>query len=114
MVRQPHDAVEITQHDAWALCHAIHIWPCWHVRCQPGELPRFEPFAGLRYSAAEPLDDVTAPPYDVLSIGDVETLLARHPHNIVAIDVPLDRDGPQRYDTAGRRLADWIREGVMV
>ena len=67
-------------------------------------MPRFEPFAALRYSAGEPLDDVTAPPYDVLSIADVETLLARHPHNIVAIDVPLDRDGPQRYDAAGRRL----------
>jgi hypothetical protein len=41
-------------------------------------------------------------------------LLRRHPHNIVAIDVPLDRDGPQRYDAAGRRLADWIADGVMV
>ncbi|HEY4607736.1 MAG TPA: DUF1015 domain-containing protein [Ilumatobacteraceae bacterium] len=77
-------------------------------------MPRFEPFAALRYSAAEPLDDVTAPPYDVLSLGDVETLLRRHPHNIVTIDVPLDRDGPQRYQAAGRRLADWIGDGVMV
>ena len=77
-------------------------------------MPRFEPFAALRYSASEPLDDVTAPPYDVLSVADVETLLHRHPHNIVAIDVPLDRDGPQRYDAAGRRLADWIADGVMV
>jgi len=77
-------------------------------------VPRFEPFAALRYSASEPLDDVTAPPYDVLSVADVETLLHRHPHNIVAIDVPLDRDGPQRYEAAGRRLADWIADGVMV
>ncbi|HEY4609427.1 MAG TPA: DUF1015 domain-containing protein, partial [Ilumatobacteraceae bacterium] len=77
-------------------------------------MPRFEPFAALRYSAAEPLDDVTAPPYDVLSIADVEALLGRHPHNIVAIDVPLDRDGPHRYDAARRRLADWIHDGVMV
>jgi uncharacterized protein (DUF1015 family) len=77
-------------------------------------VPRFEPFAALRYSAGEPLDDVTAPPYDVLSIADVETLLGRHPHNIVAIDVPLDRDGPQRYDAAGRRLTEWIEDGVIV
>jgi len=77
-------------------------------------VPRFEPFAALRYSAAEPLDDVTAPPYDVLSVADVEALLRRHPHNIVAIDVPLDRDGPQRYDAAGRLLADWVDKGVMV
>jgi len=77
-------------------------------------VPRFEPFAALRYSAAEPLDDVTAPPYDVLSTADVETLLHRHTHNIVAIDVPLDRDGPLRYEAAGRRLADWIDESVIV
>src|SRR4029079_18244718 len=93
---------------------AAAIWPCWHARCQPVGVPRFEPFAALRYSASEPLDDVTAPPYDVLSVADVEGLLRRHPHNIVAIDVPLERDGPQRYDAAGRRLADWIDDDVMV
>ena len=32
-------------------------------------VPRFEPFAASRYSAAEPLDGVTAPPYDVLVGG---------------------------------------------
>ena len=52
-------------------------------------MPRFEPFAALRYSPDEPLDDVTAPPYDVLSTADVDNLLTRHDHNIVAIDVPL-------------------------
>ena len=42
-------------------------WPCWHAGWQPVRVPRFEPFAALRYSPDEPLDDVTAPPYDVLS-----------------------------------------------
>ncbi len=32
-------------------------------------MPRFEPFAALRYTAAV-LDDVIAPPYDVLSVDD--------------------------------------------
>jgi uncharacterized protein (DUF1015 family) len=77
-------------------------------------VPRFEPFAALRYSSDEPLDDVTAPPYDVLSSGDVDALLHRHDHNIVAVDVPLDRDGPDRYDLAARRVASWIDEGVLV
>jgi uncharacterized protein (DUF1015 family) len=77
-------------------------------------VPRFEPFAALRYSGREPLDEVTAPPYDVLSTTDVEVLLARHEHNIVAIDVPLDRDGPGRYDLAADRLTAWIGEGVVV
>lgn len=77
-------------------------------------MPRFEPFAALRYSAREPLDDVTAPPYDVLSTGDVEKLLQRHEHNIVAVDVPLERNGPERYLRAGDRVAAWLAEGVLV
>ena len=31
-------------------------------------------------------------------------------HNIVAVDVPLERDGTDRYDAAGRRLRQWIAE----
>ncbi|MEY2446041.1 MAG: hypothetical protein QOE00_2621, partial [Ilumatobacteraceae bacterium] len=77
-------------------------------------MPRFEPFAALRYSPDEPLDDVTAPPYDVLSISDVDGLLRRHAHNIVAVDVPLERDGAQRYEIAGQRIGEWIRSGVLV
>ncbi len=77
-------------------------------------MPRFEPFAALRYSPDEPLDDVTAPPYDVVSSGDVEALLRRHDHNIVTVDVPLDRDGFDRYDLAARRVATWIDDGVLV
>jgi uncharacterized protein (DUF1015 family) len=77
-------------------------------------VPRFESFAALRYSPDEPLDDVTAPPYDVVSPADVDTLLARHAHNIVAVDVPQDRDGPDRYEHAARRLEGWIDEGVLV
>jgi uncharacterized protein (DUF1015 family) len=76
-------------------------------------VPRFEPFAALRYARHEPLDQVTAPPYDVLSAADVDALLARHDHNIAAIDVPLDRDGPGRYDVAAARLTSWIDGGVL-
>jgi uncharacterized protein (DUF1015 family) len=88
--------------------------PCWHARCQPVRVPRFEPFAALRYSPSEPLDDVTAPPYDVLSPADIAALTARDDHNIVTVDVPLDGDGPQRYIRAGQRLATWVDEGVLV
>ena len=122
LMGQPDDSVEVAQHDTsfaynrWTIDVVdalIHIWPCWHARCQPVWVPRFEPFAALRYSSDEPLDDVTAPPYDVLSTADVDNLLKRHDHNIVAIDVPLDRDGPDRYELAARRLTEWIDAGVM-
>lgn len=77
-------------------------------------MPRFEPFAALRYAPSLPLDKVVAPPYDVLSDADVVALLQSHPRNIVAIDVPRDVDGPTRYDQAGQRLRDWIDDGTLV
>ncbi len=76
-------------------------------------VPRFEPFTALRFSPPLPLDAVAAPPYDVLSDADVDALLARHPRNIVAIDVPRDADGPQRYELAAQRLAQWVSEGTL-
>ena len=77
-------------------------------------VPRFEPFAALRYAPSLPLDKVVAPPYDVLSDSDVVALLKSHPRNIVAVDVPRDVDGPGRYEAAGKRLAEWITDGTMV
>lgn len=77
------------------------------------QVPRFEPFAALRYAATLPLDDVAAPPYDVLSAADVEALLARHSRNIVAIDVPREQDGPERYELAAVRLQAWTAEGTL-
>jgi uncharacterized protein (DUF1015 family) len=78
------------------------------------QVPRFEPFAALRYSPALPLDLVAAPPYDVLSDADVDALLARHPRNIVAIDVPREVDGPDRYADAAARLHAWVADGSLV
>jgi uncharacterized protein (DUF1015 family) len=77
-------------------------------------VPRFEPFAALRFSPSLPLDLVAAPPYDVLSDRDVDELLARHPRNIVALDVPRDADGAGRYALAASRLEEWIAEGTLV
>jgi hypothetical protein len=53
----------------------IHTWPCWHARCQLNTGATIQPFAALRFSSDEPLDDVTAPPFDVLSPADVDTLV---------------------------------------
>ena len=74
-------------------------------------MPRFTPFAALRYAAA-PIDDLIAPPYDVLSDADVDALNARHEHNITHVDVP--RGGEDRYARAGALLAQWTDDGVLV
>jgi uncharacterized protein (DUF1015 family) len=78
-------------------------------------VPRFDPFPALRYDPARfAPDDVTAPPYDVLSAEDRAELVARDPHNAVLIDLPTEADGPDRYAEAGHRLHRWLAEGVLV
>jgi uncharacterized protein (DUF1015 family) len=74
-------------------------------------VPRFEPFAAIRY-ATDDMASVIAPPYDVLSEADVEALQARSPHNIVRIDVP--RGGEDRYDLAAKTMHAWLDEQVLV
>ncbi len=76
-------------------------------------MPRFEPFSAVRYSVNESLDLVAAPPYDVISDRDVKDLLRLDRHNIVAIDVPRDSDGDDRYQRAAQRMNEWIAEGVL-
>ena len=77
-------------------------------------VPRFEPFPALRYAPSVALDQAAAPPYDVLSADDVAALRARHPRNIVEIDVPGPDDDPNRYATAAATLSAWESEGTLV
>jgi uncharacterized protein (DUF1015 family) len=74
-------------------------------------VPRFEPFAAIRY-ATDDMAAVIAPPYDVLSEADVEALEAKSPHNVVRIDVP--RGGEDRYDLAAKTMRAWLDEQVLV
>ncbi len=74
-------------------------------------MPRFEPFAALRY-ATEDLFAVIAPPYDVLADADVDLLQARSADNITWVDVP--RGGADRYEVAATLLRRWIADGVVV
>ena len=58
------------------------------------------------------LQDVVAPPYDVIDAEQRETLEARSPYNIVRVDLP--EGGEDRYDRAAARLFAWEQEGVIV
>ena len=86
------------------------------LRCRPKAwkpyaVPRFEPFAAIRY-ATDDLACVVAPPYDVLSDADVDALEARSLHNVVHIDVP--RGGEDRYDRAAKTMRGWLDEKLLV
>jgi uncharacterized protein (DUF1015 family) len=73
-------------------------------------VPIFTPFRALRYRADHDLSLVTAPPYDVLSNNDRSQLMSLHPHNVVAVDLPV---GDNPYAAAAATLASWRNDGVL-
>ena len=118
-VGQPDHSVEVAQHrlDLLGLdpldgnrldSHIGIVADHWHA----GGVPRFTPFPALRYADRQ-IDDLIAPPYDVLSPTDVEELNKRHQFNITHVDVPHESDGASRYDQAGKVLREWIDAGVL-
>ena len=86
--------------------------------CYTERVPRISPFRGLVYdpSVAGPWEQLTAPPYDVISESDQEGLRARSPYNIVHIDLTGGAVGDGAvpgYATAASLLADWSASGVL-
>ncbi|MDQ2728684.1 MAG: DUF1015 domain-containing protein [Actinomycetota bacterium] len=75
-------------------------------------MPRFEPFAGLRYSPSHisTLDDVVCPPYDVISESQREALVHRSSCNVVRLELP---EGPDAYRGAAALLDAWRDGGVL-
>jgi uncharacterized protein (DUF1015 family) len=68
-----------------------------------------KPFRAERYDEAKagPLEQLVAPPYDVISPEEREQYLARSPYNVVHLTLPDDEQ------QAGRELADWRQHGVL-
>lgn len=81
-------------------------------------MPEIRPFRALRFDPAN-IDDlaaVVAPPYDVIGPEEHVRLLARHPANVVRLDMPDDAQGDEpddRYRRAARTLAGWRSGGVL-
>lgn len=79
-------------------------------------VPRFEPFAGLRYDPSVPMDQVIAPPYDVVGPDQRARLAARHRANAIEVELPVDDpvSGLDRYAHAARLLGLWLDEGLLL
>jgi uncharacterized protein (DUF1015 family) len=77
-------------------------------------MPEILPLRALRYDPDRTggLQDVVAPPYDVIDDAQRLELEARSPFNVVQIDLP--RGGEDRYDHAARLLDAWEDEGIVV
>jgi uncharacterized protein (DUF1015 family) len=81
-------------------------------------VPQIRPFRALRYSgdAIADIGDVVAPPYDVIGPEEHARLLARHPNNVVRLDLPSLEPGEEpdeRYRRAARTLAAWRSDGTL-
>jgi len=74
------------------------------------------PFRGLRFNVAD-FTKVIAPPYDVLTADDKQSLLAQDANNIVGIDLPhvppVGQGPPEVYAQASASLARMREEGVL-
>jgi uncharacterized protein (DUF1015 family) len=80
-------------------------------------MAEIEPFRAIRYepSAAGALEDVIAPPYDVIDEELRAELLARSPRNVVEIDLPEPPPGGgDRYEHAATTMRAWLDEGILV
>ena len=75
-----------------------------------------KPLHALRYDLERvgSLEQVIAPPYDVIDAELRARLVGQSPENVVEIDLPEDPDGGDPYEHAARTLAGWREDGTLV
>src|SRR5262247_1047750 len=68
-----------------------------------------KPFRALRYDTdrAGPLEDLIAPPYDVIGPAEREGYLARSPYNVVHLTLPDSEE------EAAESLRSWREGGIL-
>ncbi|MFZ4506288.1 MAG: DUF1015 domain-containing protein [Fimbriimonas sp.] len=76
------------------------------------------PFQGLRFSSSlGPLEDLVAPPYDVLTPAQRDEFAAKSAHNTVWLTLPEQEPGDRskyiKYARSAARLAEWRRDGAL-
>jgi len=77
------------------------------------------PFRGLLYNVTKvSVEEVLAPPYDIITPECQESLYNKSPYNIVRVDFgkeePGDNETKNKYTRAKRCLDAWIKKGVLV
>ena len=78
------------------------------------------PFRGLRYNApkVKGIENVIAPPYDVIKPEERVALEARHPANIIHLILSQpqdnDTDDENQYTRAAARMNQWTSEDILV
>jgi uncharacterized protein (DUF1015 family) len=75
-----------------------------------------QPLTAVHYnlSAVPSLDDVVAPPYDVIDAEQRAELLDRSPFNVVELDLPQAPSDGDDYEHAAETLEEWTLQGIVV
>ena len=78
-------------------------------------MAEIKPLTALHYDLerAGPLQELIAPPYDVIDPEERERLAARSPYNVVHLDLPVG-NGSDPYEQAAQTLERWRDEGAVV
>jgi uncharacterized protein (DUF1015 family) len=75
-----------------------------------------QPLRALHYdpAVAGPLQDVVAPPYDVIDADQRAALVARSPFNVVAVDLPQSEGDGDQYAAARELFESWQLQGAIM
>jgi uncharacterized protein (DUF1015 family) len=79
-------------------------------------MARIEPIHAVCYDprSAGALENLVAPPYDVIDARMRAELVGKSPFNIVEIDLPVDEAGGDPYFHAGNTYEAWLQQGILV
>lgn len=81
---------------------------------------QIKPFQGLRYNpkTVDNIQQVVAPPYDVISPAQQEAFYAQHPENVIRLILgkksDADTDENNVYTRAHQSLEDWRQQGKLM
>lgn len=77
------------------------------------------PFRGVLYDpkAVKEVAHVVAPPYDIIDATYQKALYARHPNNVIRLELGMDEPGDSptknRYTRAAGLLKEWLQAGTL-
>src|SRR6476646_3423637 len=79
-------------------------------------MAEIQPLHAVHYDTrtAGALENLVAPPYDVIDDQMRQELVAKSPFNIVEVDLPAPEEGEDPYAHAEHIFEAWLQQGIMV
>lgn len=75
-------------------------------------MAELKPFRALRYTEKAGLpEELTCPPYDIISDEQRTAYLEKNPYNVIRLELP--REGEDPYEAAAAVLNGWLREEIL-